>query len=146
MIAATDRAGVAYVCRAALLRPEVRASEPACGEDGAFGRVFQIRHGEQHFGPHSEWFWQGARAGGGVMMDMGCHGIELIRFMYGKPDVESVSATRGTLVHGGRTDLDDHALAVLHLAGDRLGLIETSWADPGGMNDLIEIVGDGGVA
>jgi len=51
-----------------------------------------------------------------------------------------------TLVHGGRTDLDDHALAVLHLAGDRLGFIETSWARPGGMNDLVEIVGDGGVA
>jgi predicted dehydrogenase len=66
--------------------------------------------------------------------------------MYGKPGVESVSATLGTLVHGGRTDLDDHALAVLHLAGDRLGLIETSWARPGGMNDLVEIVGDGGVA
>jgi myo-inositol 2-dehydrogenase / D-chiro-inositol 1-dehydrogenase len=146
MIAATDRAGVRlmYAEQLCFAPKYVRAKQLM--EEGAFGRVFQIRHGEQHFGPHSEWFWQGARAGGGVMMDMGCHGIELIRFMYGKPDVESVSATLGTLVHGGRTDLDDHALAVLHLAGDRLGLIETSWARPGGMNDLVEIVGDGGVA
>jgi myo-inositol 2-dehydrogenase/D-chiro-inositol 1-dehydrogenase len=146
MIAATDRAGVRlmYAEQLCFAPKYVRAKQLM--EEGAFGRVFQIRHGEQHFGPHSEWFWQGARAGGGVMMDMGCHGIELIRFMYGKPDVESVSATLGTLVHGGRTDLDDHALAVLHLAGDRLGLIETSWARPGGMNDLVEILGDGGVA
>jgi predicted dehydrogenase len=79
-------------------------------------------------------------------MDMGCHGIGLIRFMYDKPEIESVSATLGTLVHGARTDLDDHAIAVLHLAGNRLGLIETSWARPGGMNDVVEVVGDAGIA
>lgn len=146
MITATDRAGVRlmYAEQLCFAPKYVRAKELMA--EGAFGRVFQIRHGEQHFGPHSDWFWQGARAGGGVMMDMGCHGIGLIRFMYDKPEIESVSATLGTLVHGARTDLDDHAIAVLHLAGNRLGLIETSWARPGGMNDVVEVVGDAGIA
>ncbi len=146
MIAAAERAGVQLMYAELLcFAPKyVRAKELMA--EGAFGSVFQIRHGEQHFGPHSDWFWQGERAGGGVMMDMGCHGIELIRFMYDKPAVESVSATLGTFVHFARTDLDDHAVAVIGFAGGRLGLIETSWAKPGGMNDNVEIVGDGGVA
>ena len=68
-------------------------------DEGAFGRVFQIKHGEQHSGPHSDWFWQGERSGGGVMMDMGCHGVEVIRWMYDKPAVESVTAELGTFMH-----------------------------------------------
>ena len=35
----------------------VRAKELM--DEGAFGRVFQIKHGESHYGPHSDWFWQG---------------------------------------------------------------------------------------
>jgi len=114
-------------------------------DEGALGRVFQIKHGEQHFGPHSAWFWDGAQSGGGVMMDMGCHGIEVIRWMYGRPAIESVTAELGTYVHGERTQLDDHANVVLRLEGNRVGIIETSWAKPGGMQDSIEILGSGGV-
>lgn len=114
-------------------------------EEGALGRVFQIKHGEQHFGPHSDWFWDGERSGGGVMMDMGCHGAEIIRWMYGKPEVASVTAELGTYAHADKTDLDDHANVILKFAGDRVGIIETSWAKPGGMHDTVEIIGDGGV-
>ena len=61
----------------------VRAKELM--DEGAFGRVFQIKHGETHYGPHSDWFWNGELAGGGVMMDMGCHSVEIIRWLYDKP-------------------------------------------------------------
>ncbi len=146
MIAATEAAGVLLMYGEQLgFAPKYRRAAELVAE-GAFGDVFQVRHGEQHFGPHSDWFWQGARAGGGVMMDMGCHSAELIRILYGKPPVESVSATLRTFAHADRTDLDDHALATITLGGGRLGLLEASWARHGGMNDTLEIVGDGGVA
>ncbi|HIQ23411.1 MAG TPA: Gfo/Idh/MocA family oxidoreductase [Planctomycetes bacterium] len=32
-----------------------------------------VRSGEEHAGPHSGWFWDPTRQGGGVMSDMGCH-------------------------------------------------------------------------
>jgi predicted dehydrogenase len=146
MIAATDNADVKlmYAELICFAPKYVRAKELI--DEGAFGRVFQIKHGEQHSGPHSDWFWQGERSGGGVMMDMGCHGVEVIRWMYDKPAVESVTAELGTFMHANRTDLDDHALVTIRFAGNRLGVIETSWAKPGGMEDRIEIIGDGGVA
>lgn len=145
MIAATHQAGVKLMYAELLcFAPKyVRAKELV--DEGAFGRVFQVRHTEQHSGPHADWFWQGERSGGGVMMDMGCHGVELLRWMYDKAQVESVTAVLGTFVHGTRTELDDHAVVVVGLEDDRLGVIETSWAKLGGMDDRVEITGDRGV-
>ena len=113
-------------------------------DEGAFGRVFQIKHGETHYGPHSDWFWQGERSGGGVLMDMGCHSIEIIRWLYGKPAIESVTAELGTFAHKDRTELEDHALVTIRFRDDRLGFIETSWAKPGGMDDRLDIQGTAG--
>ncbi len=59
MIAAARRAGVKlmYAELICFAPRYVRAKELM--DEGAFGRVFQIRHGETHYGPHSDWFWQG---------------------------------------------------------------------------------------
>ncbi len=144
MIAAARRAGVKlmYAELICFAPRYVRAKDLM--DEGAFGRVFQIRHGETHYGPHSDWFWDGRLAGGGVMMDMGCHSVEVIRWLYDKPTVESVTAVLGTFVHGDRTDLEDHALVTIRFAGDRLGVIEGSWAKPGGMDDRLDIQGSAG--
>jgi len=144
MLAATERAGVKlmYAELICFAPRYVRAKELI--EEGAVGRVFQIKHGETHYGPHSEWFWRGERSGGGVMMDMGCHSIEIIRWLYDKPMIESVTAELGTFVHGHRTDLEDHALVIIRFEGDRIGFIETSWAKPGGMDDRLDILGSAG--
>jgi len=39
----------------------------------AMGPPTLARSGEEHGGPHSGWFWDPTRQGGGVMSDMGCH-------------------------------------------------------------------------
>ncbi len=39
----------------------------------AMGPPVLTRSGEEHAGPHSGWFWDPVRQGGGVMSDMGCH-------------------------------------------------------------------------
>ena len=144
MIAAAERAGVKlmYAELICFAPRYVRAKELM--DEGAFGRVFQIKHGETHYGPHSEWFWNGDLAGGGVMMDMGCHSVEIIRWLYDKPPIESVTAELGTFVHGDRTDVDDHALVVIRFEGNRIGVVEGSWAKPGGMDDRLDIQGSAG--
>jgi myo-inositol 2-dehydrogenase/D-chiro-inositol 1-dehydrogenase len=144
MLAAAEHAGIKlmYAELICFAPRYVRAKELI--DEGTFGRVFQIKHGETHFGPHSDWFWQGERSGGGVLMDMGCHSIEIIRWLYDKPAIESVTAELGTFVHGDRTDLEDHALVTIRFAGDRLGVVEASWAKPGGMDDRLDIQGSAG--
>ncbi|MBI1387434.1 MAG: hypothetical protein GC154_03195 [bacterium] len=39
------------------------------------GPMSLTRCAEEHAGPHSAWFWDPTRQGGGVLSDMGCHSI-----------------------------------------------------------------------
>ncbi|HEY4320539.1 MAG TPA: Gfo/Idh/MocA family oxidoreductase [Gemmatimonadales bacterium] len=57
------------------------------------GRPYLARAAEEHSGPHNAWFWQGDKQGGGVLNDMMCHSIEVVRFLLTEPGAE-----RSTLV------------------------------------------------
>ena len=49
------------------------------------GRPYLARAAEEHSGPHSPWFWRGAKTGGGVLNDMACHAIETVRYLLTAP-------------------------------------------------------------
>ena len=68
------------------------------------GRPYIARAAEEHSGPHMPWFWQGRKQGGGVLSDMGCHSVEVARYLLTKPGAPrsdltlvSASATIGSL-------------------------------------------------
>jgi len=115
MIAACRSAGVKlmYAEEICFAPKYVRAKELA--DEGALGEVYLVRQSEQHYGPHSDWFWDPELAGGGVLMDMACHGIEFARWIYGKPAANSASAEVGTFVHHQRTRAEDHAIVTLRV-------------------------------
>lgn len=121
----------------------VRAKELA--DEGAFGKIYLVKQSEKHFGPHSEWFWDVNRSGGGVLMDMGCHGTEFARWFLGKPVVKSVYAHLGRHVHGDKTRGEDESVAIVEFENGAYAMIEDSWAKRGGMDDRSEIYGEGGV-
>src|SRR2546426_8416980 len=49
------------------------------------GRPYLARAAEEHSGPHKPWFWQGALQGGGVLNDMMCHSVLVVRHLLTKP-------------------------------------------------------------
>ena len=79
---------------------------------GALGDVTWVRSRETHPGPHSAWFWDGRLTGGGAIIDLGCHCIEIIRNFVGKGNrpVEVMCHT-DTLVHP--IDDEDNAIALI---------------------------------
>ncbi|MFQ5513360.1 MAG: Gfo/Idh/MocA family protein [Myxococcota bacterium] len=109
--------------------------------DGAVGEVLRAHHSEKHGGPYSPWFWQIEEAGGGALLDLGCHGIECLRWLLGKPPIERVSATLATTRHGQRTRLEDEAVVRLASAGDVELVSESSWAIEGPMQSTLELHG-----
>ncbi len=115
--------------------------------EGAVGKIFQMRQCEKHSGPHSDWFYDVNQSGGGALMDMGCHGIAWFRWMLGgRPKAVSVQAQMQTgLIHRGRTRAEENSLVIVEFEGDALGVAENSWAKPGGMDDRVEVYGTGGV-
>jgi len=112
---------------------------------GGIGKPYLMRQCEKHAGPYSPWFWKPAEAGGGILMDMGCHAIECIRFLLGKPRVKSVWAHMGTYLHNAITDEEDHVLVMMEFEDGTIGQAESSWALKGGMDSTLEIFGTEGV-
>jgi predicted dehydrogenase len=49
------------------------------------GNPYLARAAEEHSGPHSGWFWDGTKQGGGVLNDMLCHSIEAGRHLLTPP-------------------------------------------------------------
>ena len=112
-------------------------------QDGAIGDVTWVRSRETHPGPHSAWFWDGRLTGGGPIIDLGCHCIEIIRNFTGKGNrpVEVMCHT-DTLVHP--IDDEDNAIALIRFESGAIGQFEVSWTFRGGMDLRDEVAGTAG--
>lgn len=110
---------------------------------GAIGDVTWVRSRETHPGPHSAWFWDKDQAGGGAIVDLGCHCIEIIRNFVGKGNrpVE-VMCWADTLVHPIKAE--DNAVAMIRFESGALGQFEVSWTFRGGMDLRDEVAGTDG--
>ena len=112
---------------------------------GGIGRPLTMRAREGHSGPHAPHFWDAETAGGGALLDMGCHTIESARHFFGKDNpITEVWAWGATLVHGDKTTGEDTAVAMLKFAGGQMATVESSWIEKGGMQLRHEFVGSAG--
>lgn len=145
MIEACRNAGVLLMYAEELLFTPKYLKAKQMADTGAFGKVHLVKQSEKHFGPHSDWFWDVERSGGGALLDLGCHGIAFAHWFLNKPKFKSVIAHLGTYVHAAKTQADDEAVTVVEFEGDAFAIIENSWARRGGMDDRIEIYGEGGL-
>ena len=107
------------------------------------GDVTWVRSREAHPGPHSAWFWDGRLTGGGAIVDLGCHCIEIIRNFVGKQNrpVEVMCHT-DTLVHP--IEDEDNAIALIRFESGAIGQFEVSWTFRGGMDLRDEVAGTHG--
>ena len=111
--------------------------------DGAIGVVTWARSRETHPGPHSAWFWDHRLTGGGCIIDLGCHCIEIIRNFVGKGNRPmEVMCHTDTLVHP--IEAEDNAVALIRFESGAIGQFEVSWTFRGGMDLRDEVAGTGG--
>jgi predicted dehydrogenase len=111
--------------------------------DGQIGDVTWARSRETHGGPHSAWFWDAEQAGGGALVDLGCHCIEIVRNFVGKGNRPTeVMCWADTLVHP--IDADDNGIALIKFESGAIGQIEVSWTFRGGMDLRDEVAGTEG--
>jgi predicted dehydrogenase len=112
---------------------------------GAIGELLTMRAREAHSGPHAPHFWDAGAAGGGALLDMGCHTIESARHFFGKDNqITEVFAWGATMVHGDKTTGEDSAVALLKFERGQLATVESSWIEKGGMQLRHEFVGTAG--
>jgi len=110
---------------------------------GALGRILWVRSRETHSGPHSAWFWDKKLAGGGAIVDLACHCIEIIRSFIGKEvRPAEVMCLADTVVHP--IAAEDSAIALIRFENQAVGQFEVSWAFRGGMDLRDEVAGTEG--
>ena len=80
------------------------------------------------YGPDKPWFYDRVQSGGGCVMDLGVHLVDLALWCLGFPKVESVASH---LFAGGaplqRDAVEDFALATIRLAGGTTVRLACSW-------------------
>jgi predicted dehydrogenase len=108
---------------------------------GALGRVYAVDlvfHNA--YGPDKPWFYDPALAGGGCVMDLGVHLVDLALWTLGFPAVERVDArlfAGGERIRGEPDRCEDYAEATLDLAGGAVVRLACSWRLPAGRDAVI---------
>lgn len=88
---------------------------------GALGRIHAadlVFHNA--YGPDKPWFYDPALSGGGCMMDLGIHLIDLALWTLGFPEVEEIAAdlfSNGRPLSDRTAQVEDYGIATLRLAG-----------------------------
>ena len=156
-----------------LFAPDITRGKDLIWSRGAAltGRPYLARAAEEHSGPHMPWFWQGTLQGGGVLNDMMCHSVEVVRHLLTKPGAprssikpvrisahiaslkwtrpaysKRLSAAMGKAVNYQKSPAEDFARATIEYEssdGDRLiGEVTTSWSFVGaGLRLSAELLG-----
>jgi predicted dehydrogenase len=119
-------------------------------EKGALGPVYHVRAGwvrRRGIPKVGGWFTRKAKSGGGPLIDLGVHIMDLVMWMLDYPQVLTVSGAThnalATLGKGSRTpfdgttdfDVEDVAIAFLRLAGGTSVALEISWASHSSASD-----------
>jgi len=109
---------------------------------GELGEVFAVDLTFHNaYGPDKSWFYDRGQSGGGCVMDLGIHLVDLLLWALGFPAVEEV---RSRLYAEGRpllepaSALEDYAVAQLQLATGAVARLACSWRLPAGRDAVIE--------
>ena len=100
-----------------------------CMRIGELGRPFAADLTFHNaYGPQSGWFWDANLSGGGCLIDLGVHLVDLALWLFDFPDVMDA---RATLLRDGRAvrsgEVEDYATAQLTLANGVDVRIACSW-------------------
>lgn len=120
-------------------------------DQGILGRVHSVRLRNGTPGASwADWFYRREKVGGGAVIDIGCHGIDLLRWLVG--EVSEVFAYTDCLIRerevkGQRVvpDNEDTAVVLYQLENGAYGVHEISWTQyKGSVRFEMEIYGQDG--
>jgi predicted dehydrogenase len=93
------------------------------------------------YGPDKDWFYDPALSGGGCLMDLGSHLVDLALWFFDFPRVESVTSSlfcKGAELGPERNKVEDYAVACYRLETGQVVRVACSWNLPAGRDAVIE--------
>lgn len=143
MLQAVEKAGIfnGYLEDLVYTPKFIKAEESV--RKGALGRILWAKSRETHPGPHSDWFWDIEQAGGGCILDLGCHCVEITRGYIGK-DIRPVEVMCWADTQVKPIEAEDHAIGLVKYENGAIGQFEVSWTFRGGLDLRDEVMGSEG--
>lgn len=143
MLLAVEKAGIfnGYLEDLVYTPKFIKAHESV--KNGALGRILWAKSRETHPGPHSDWFWDIEQAGGGCILDLGCHCVEITRSYIGK-DIKPVEVMCWADTQVKPIDAEDHAIGLVKYENGAIAQFEVSWTFRGGLDLRDEVMGTEG--
>ncbi len=143
MLEAVEKAGIfhGYLEDLVYTPKFIKAQESVA--QGALGRILWAKSRETHPGPHSDWFWDIEQAGGGCILDLGCHCVEISRSYIGK-DIKPIEVMCWADTQVKPIDAEDHAIGLVKYENGAIGQFEVSWTFRGGLDLRDEVMGTEG--
>ena len=108
------------------------------GELGPIHAVDLVFHNA--YGPDKPWFYDPALSGGGCLMDLGVHLVDLALWCLGFPAVEQVDSclfSEGRRLGAAQGEAEDYAIATLQLSQGTVVRLACSWRLPAGCDAVI---------
>ena len=109
---------------------------------GAIGEVYTADLTFHNaYGPDKPWFFDARSVGGGCVMDLGIHLLDLLLWVLSYPEVEHLNCAlyrNGKLLRAPGEELENYATAELRLATGLTARIACSWHLPAGQDAVIE--------
>lgn len=140
MLEAVEKAGVFHGYLEDLVYTHKTLKALSSVKNGALGDILWVRSRETHPGPHSDWFWTKELSGGGAIVDMGCHCIEIARNFIGK-DIRPVEVMCWADTQVKPIEAEDHGIGLVKYENGAIGQFEVSWNFRGGMDLRDEVSG-----
>ncbi|MDI9357146.1 MAG: Gfo/Idh/MocA family oxidoreductase [Chitinophagaceae bacterium] len=112
-------------------------------KNGALGKILWAKSRETHPGPHSDWFWDIEKAGGGCLLDLGCHCVEITRSYIGK-DIKPLEVMCWADTQVKPIEAEDHAIGLIKYQNKSIAQFEVSWTFRGGLDLRDEVMGTEG--
>lgn len=143
MLEAVEKAGIfhGYLEDLVYTPKFIKAHESV--RKGALGRILWAKSRETHPGPHSNWFWDLEQAGGGCILDLGCHCVEISRSYIGK-DIKPIEVMCWADTQVKPIEAEDHAIGLVKYENGAIGQFEVSWTFRGGLDLRDEVMGTEG--
>src|SRR3954470_4505418 len=112
-------------------------------QSGELGSIYAV-HATFHnaYGPNKPWFFQRSLAGGGCLLDLGIHLVDLALWSLDWPKAQAASAqlfSRGERLHACGENVEDYAAAQVELDCGASLTLGCSWNLPLGHDAQIEI-------
>lgn len=94
------------------------------------------------YGPDKSWYFDPKLSGGGCVMDLGVHLVDLLVWLFNNPEVNEVNSqlfSKGKLISNTNEQVEDYAIAQLLINKSIAVQLACSWNLPAGLDCFIEV-------